>query len=423
MHILISIVGIITLLAVAFIASENRKAINYRTVGIAFLLQFILGGFVIYSSVGQSVLFSMASAVSTVIGYSNDGMSFMFGGLVSDKMFELFGAGGFVIAFRVLPIIVFFAALSAVLYYLGIMQKVVAIVGGALQKLLNTSKAESLSASANIFLGVTEAPLLIKPYIPKMTRSELFAVMCGGLASIAGTMLAGYAQLGIKMEYLLAASLMAAPGGLLFAKLLIPHTEPFNDEPLQLTEQDEQPRNIIDAATSGTMNGLSLALAVGAMLFSFVSLVALINGMLGGIGGWFGIDNLTLQQILGYLFAPIAFLMGVSWDEAMLAGSFIGQKIVINEFFAYINLAPYLSGDAIVAATGMPMSERTQVILSFALCGFANFGTVAIAIAGIGSLVPERRSEIATLGFKALAAGVLSNLMAATIAGLFMSLS
>ncbi|MGL5361062.1 MAG: nucleoside transporter C-terminal domain-containing protein, partial [Shewanella sp.] len=234
-------------------------------------------------------------------------------------------------------------------------------------------------------------------------------------------MLAGYAQLGIKMEYLLAASFMAAPGGLLFAKLLIPQTEAINDEHLVVTEEN-QPRNLLDAATTGTMTGLSLALAVGAMLFSFVSLVALFNGMLGGIGAWFGLEGLTLQQILGYLFAPLAWLMGVSWNEAMLAGSFIGQKIVINEFFAYINLAPYLSGDAIVAATGQPMSERTQVILSFALCGFANIGTVAIAIAGIGGLVPERRSEIASLGLKALAAGILSNLMAATIAGLFMSL-
>ncbi|MGS0825742.1 NupC/NupG family nucleoside CNT transporter [Shewanella sp. 0m-8] len=421
MQILISIVGIIALLSVAFLASENRKAINYRTVGLAFFLQLIMGAFVIYSSFGQAVIFNMAEAVSTVIGYSNEGMSFMFGGLVSDKMYELFGPGGFVIAFKVLPIIVFFSAISAVLYYLGIMQWVVRIVGGALQKILNTSKAESMSASANIFLGVTEAPLLIKPYIPKMSRAELFAVMCGGLASIAGTMLAGYAQLGIKMEYLLAASFMAAPGGLLFAKLLIPQTEKVNDQDLTVVEENP-PANIIDAATTGTMNGLSLAMAVGAMLFAFVSLVALMNGMLGGIGNWFGFDGLSLQLILGYLFAPVAWLMGVAWDEALLAGSFIGQKIVINEFFAYINLAPYLSGDAIVAATGMPMSERTQVILSFALCGFANLGTVAIAIAGIGGLVPERRSEIASLGLKALLAGVLSNLMAATIAGLFMSL-
>lgn len=422
METVISIIGIATLLGVAYAASENRKAINFRTIGLAFFIQFALGGVVLYSDIGQSIILGMASGVSAVVGYSNDGIAFLFGGLVSDKMYELFGGGGFVVALKVLPIIVFFSSLSAVLYYLGIMQFVVKWVGGALQKLLKTSKAESMSATANVFLGVTEAPLLIKPYMPKMTRSELFAVMCGGLASIAGTMLASYAQLGVKMEYLLAASFMAAPGGLLFAKLLIPQTEKVIEQD-HGTVDENPPSNIIDAAASGAMSGVSLAIGVGAMLLSFVSLVALLNGMLGGIGGWFGFENLSLQLVLGYLFAPIAWLMGVPWNEATLAGSFIGQKIVINEFFAYINLAPYLSGDAIVSATGMPMSERTQVIVSFALCGFANFGTVAIAIGGIGGMVPERRSEIASLGVKALIAGILSNLMGATIAGLFIGLS
>ncbi|WP_028117151.1 NupC/NupG family nucleoside CNT transporter [Ferrimonas senticii] len=422
MEIALSLVGIVVLLLIAYLASEDRGAINYRTVGLAFVIQFALGGFILYSEMGQSVILAMANFVSTVIGYSNTGIEFLFGGLVSPKMFELFGSGGFVLALRVLPIIVFFSALSAVLYYLGIMQWVVKLVGGALQKLLKTSKAESMSASANIFLGVTEAPLLIKPYVPTMTRSELFAVMSGGLASIAGTMLASYAQLGINMEYLLAASLMAAPGGLLFAKILIPQTEEVNERADDSSEETP-PSNIIDAATTGTINGLYLALTVGALLLTFVSLVAMLNGILGGIGSWFGLEELSLQLILSYLFAPIALLMGVSWDEAMLAGSFIGQKIVINEFFAYINLAPYLTGDAIVEATGLAMTERTQVILSFALCGFANFGTVAIAIGGIGALVPSRRSELASLGFKALLAGILSNLMAATIAGIFVGLN
>ncbi len=422
MNSIISIVGIIVLIGCAYLLSENKKAINIRTIGAAFAIQFTLGGVILYSEIGQSIILTMANGISAVIGYSNDGISFLFGGLVSDKMFELFGSGGFVIAFRVLPIIVFFSALSAVLYYLGIMQFIVKWIGGALQKLLQTSKAESMSATANVFLGVTEAPLLIKPYMPKMTRSELFAVMCGGLASIAGTMLASYAQLGVKMEYLLAASFMAAPGGLLFAKLLIPETDKVTEQNLTEQEQD-QSSNIIDAAATGAANGVSLAINVGGMLLAFVGLVALLNGMLGGIGSWVGFDNLSLQLILGYLFSPVAWLMGVPWNEATLAGSFIGQKIVINEFFAYINLAPYLSGDTIVAATGLPMSERTQVIVSFALCGFANFGTVAIAIGGIGGMVSHRRSEIASLGFKALIAGILSNLMGATIAGLFIGLS
>lgn len=422
MEAMVSVLGIIILLGVAYLLSENKKKINFQTIGLAFAIQFVLGGLILYSSVGQSIILYMAGGVSALIGYSNDGVSFLFGGLVSDKMYELFGGDGFVIAFRVLPIIVFFSALSAVLYYLGIMQLIVKWVGGALQRLLKTSKAESMSATANIFLGVTEAPLLVKPYMPKMTRSELFAVMCGGLASIAGTVLASYAQMGVPMEYLLAASFMAAPGGLLFAKILIPETGEVIEQDFK-DMKDKSAKNIIDAAATGASNGVRMAIEVGGMLLAFVGLVALLNGLLGGFGGLVGIDNLSLQMILGYLFSPVAWLMGVQWDEAMLAGSFIGQKIVINEFFAYVNLAPYLNGDAIVAATGLPMSEKTQLIVSFALCGFANLGTVAIAIGGIGGMISERRSEIASLGFKALMAGILSNLMAATIAGLFFSLA
>lgn len=299
------------------------------------------------------------------------------------------------------------------------MQILVRWVGGALQRLLKTSRAESMNSAANIFLGVTEAPLLVKPYLGSMTRSELFAVLCGGLASIAGTMLVSYASLGVKMEYLLAASFMAAPGGLLFAKLMIPETQQTADESGAKPVQENRPANIIDAAAEGAINGLNMALAVGAMLLAFVSLVALLNGLLGGVGGWFGLPDLSMELILGYLLSPLAWLMGIPWNEALTSGAIIGQKIVINEFFAYANLAEYLKGNEVVAATGLPMTERTQIILSFALCGFANFGTVAIAIGGIGSLIPNRRKEIATLGMKALVAGVLSNLMAATIAGLF----
>ncbi|QUM75413.1 NupC/NupG family nucleoside CNT transporter [Moritella sp. 24] len=422
METIISLIGILVLLGVAYLLSENKKAINLRTVGFAFLIQFLLGGFILYSAIGQTIILTIADGISAVIGYSNDGISFLFGGLVSDKMYELFGGGGFVIALQVLPIIVFFSSLSAVLYYLGIMPLVVKWIGGAMQKLLKTSKAESMSATANIFLGVTEAPLLVKPYLPKMTRSELFAIMCGGLASIAGTVLASYAQMGVPMEYLLAASFMAAPGGLLFAKILIPETETIVEQ--DLADKDEyEPSNIVEAAATGASSGVRLAIEVGGMLLAFVSLVALLNGILGGIGGWLGYPELSLQLMLGYLFSPVAFLMGVPWNEAMLAGSFIGQKIVINEFFAYINLVPYLNGDMLVNATGMAMTEKTQLILSFALCGFANLGTIAIAIAGIGMMVPERRSEVSQLALKALVAGILSNLMAATIAGLFFGLS
>lgn len=419
MNTAIGILGIVVLLGIGYLLSENRRAINLRTVVLAFTIELALGGLILYSPAGQHVLFVMAEAVTTVINFNNAGTSFIFGGLVSDKMFEIFGSGGFVIALRVLPIIVFFSALSAVLYYLGIMQILVRWVGGALQRLLKTSRAESMNSAANIFLGVTEAPLLVKPYLGSMTRSELFAVLCGGLASIAGTMLVSYASLGVKMEYLLAASFMAAPGGLLFAKLMIPETQQTADESNAKPVQENRPANIIDAAAEGAINGLNMALAVGAMLLAFVSLVALLNGLLGGVGDWFGLPDLSMELILGYLLSPLAWLMGIPWNEALTSGAIIGQKIVINEFFAYANLAEYLKGNEVVAATGLPMTERTQIILSFALCGFANFGTVAIAIGGIGSLIPNRRKEIATLGMKALVAGVLSNLMAATIAGLF----
>ena len=419
MNTAIGILGIVVLLGIGYLLSENRRAINLRTVVLAFTIELALGGLILYSPAGQHVLFVMAEAVTTVINFNNAGTSFIFGGLVSDKMFEIFGSGGFVIALRVLPIIVFFSALSAVLYYLGIMQILVRWVGGALQRLLKTSRAESMNSAANIFLGVTEAPLLVKPYLGSMTRSELFAVLCGGLASIAGTMLVSYASLRVKMEYLLAASFMAAPGGLLFAKLMIPETQQTADESGAKPVQENRPANIIDAAAEGAINGLNMALAVGAMLLAFVSLVALLNGLLGGVGGWFGLPDLSMELILGYLLSPLAWLMGIPWNEALTSGAIIGQKIVINEFFAYANLAEYLKGNEVVAATGLPMTERTQIILSFALCGFANFGTVAIAIGGIGSLIPNRRKEIATLGMKALVAGVLSNLMAATIAGLF----
>lgn len=419
MNTAIGILGIVVLLGIGYLLSENRRAINLRTVVLAFTIELALGGLILYSPAGQHVLFVMAEAVTTVINFNNAGTSFIFGGLVSDKMFEIFGSGGFVIALRVLPIIVFFSALSAVLYYLGIMQILVRWVGGALQRLLKTSRAESMNSAANIFLGVTEAPLLVKPYLGSMTRSELFAVLCGGLASISGTMLVSYASLGVKMEYLLAASFMAAPGGLLFAKLMIPETQQTADESNAKPVQENRPANIIDAAAEGAINGLNMALAVGAMLLAFVSLVALLNGLLGGVGGWFGLPDLSMELILGYLLSPLAWLMGIPWNEALTSGAIIGQKIVINEFFAYANLAEYLKGNEVVAATGLPMTERTQIILSFALCGFANFGTVAIAIGGIGSLIPNRRKEIATLGMKALVAGVLSNLMAATIAGLF----
>ncbi|MBG5929661.1 NupC/NupG family nucleoside CNT transporter [Providencia hangzhouensis] len=420
-----SIIGMAVLIAIAILFSSNRRAIRLRTVGGAFLIQLAIGAFVLYVPAGRSVLQGMSDAVSKVIGYGQDGMSFIFGGLVSDKMFELFGGGGFIFAFRVLPIIVFFSSLIAVLYYLGIMQLVIKVLGGGLQKILGTSRTESLSATANIFVGQTEAPLVVRPYIATMTTSELFAIMCGGLASVAGSVLAGYAQMGVPMEYLIAASFMAAPGGLLFAKLMVPETEDVKDrvDATDLVAEDERPANIIDAAASGASSGMQLALNVGAMLLAFIALIALINGILGGIGGWFDYPQLSLELLLGWLFAPIAFLIGVPWSEATVAGSFIGQKIVVNEFVAFMNFGEYMKADAEVLAAGKQvLSDHTKAIISFALCGFANLSSVAILLGGLGGMAPNRRGDVARLGMKAVMAGTLSNLMSATIAGFFLTL-
>lgn len=418
MSIFISFVGIVVLLGAAVLISDNRKAINLRTVGGAFAIQFGLGAFILYVPVGRDVLFGVSQGVSSVISYGSKGIEFLFGSLVN---YSVEGVG-FIFAFQVLPIIIFFSALVSVLYYLGIMQWVIKILGGGLQKALGTSKAESLSAAGNIFVGQTEAPLIIAPYVPKMTNSELFAVMCGGLASVAGSVLAGYAALGVPMEYLIAASFMAAPGGLLFAKIIKPEVETYDENVLQSNDAEEdgeeleEPVNVIDAAARGIGSGLQLAAIIGAMLIGFISLIALLNGLLGGVGGLFGMPELTLELILGYVFAPLAFLIGIPWEESMVAGSFIGQKLIVNEFVAYLNFAPYLSDTAEII-----LSEKSKAIISFALCGFANLASIAVLLGGLGTMAPKRRGFVASMGLKAVAAGSLSNLMSATIAGLFLS--
>ncbi|MBN3491445.1 NupC/NupG family nucleoside CNT transporter [Vibrio neptunius] len=419
MSLFMSLVGMAVLLGIALLLSDNRKAINLRTVGGAFAIQFIIGGFVLYVPWGRDLLAGFSAGVQSVIDYGKDGTGFLFGSLVN---FSVDGIG-FIFAFQVLPTLIFFSALISVLYYVGIMQWVIKILGGGLQAALGTSRAESMSAAANIFVGQTEAPLVVRPFVPKMTQSELFAVMCGGLASVAGGVLAGYASMGVPLEYLVAASFMAAPGGLLFAKIIKPETET-PDEKLgtDIDGGEDKPANVIDAAAGGASVGLQLALNVGAMLLAFIGLIALINGILGGIGGLFDMPELTLEILLGYIFSPLAFLIGVPWEEATLAGSFIGQKIVVNEFVAYLNFVPYV-GDAaqVVQETGEVMSTKTAAIISFALCGFANLSSIAILLGGLGGLAPNRRHDIARMGIKAVCAGTLSNLMAATIAGFFLS--
>jgi CNT family concentrative nucleoside transporter len=350
-----------------------------------------------------------------VIDSANDGISFLFGGLVSGKMFEVFGGGGFVFAFKVLPVIIFFAALMGVLYHVGIMQLIIKVFGGGLQKLLGTSRTESMSAAANVFVGQTEAPLVVKPYIKDMTQSELFAIMCGGLASVAGAVLVGYAALGVDLNYLIAASFMAAPGGLLMAKLLYPETEQVNNDILEDKGEDAEakPVNVIDAAATGASSGLQLALNVGAMLIAFIALISLANIILGAFGNLVGLEALSLQQILGYLFAPIAFLIGIPWSEATSVGSLLGQKLVVNEFVAYIDFV------------GMrdTLSQHSKVIVTVALCGFANLSSMAILLGGLGVLAPSRRPDIARLGLKAVLAGTLSNFMSAALVGIFFAIS
>ena len=407
-----SLVGMVVLIGLAVLLSKSRKDIRLRTVGGAFALQFAFGAFVLYIPFGKKILISISDAVANVIAYGNEGINFLFGDLTATFNF------GFIFALRVLPVIIFFSALISVLYYVGIMKWVINILGGALSKLLGTSRTESLSATANIFVGQTEAPLVIRPFIKTMTKSELFAVMCGGLASVAGSVLAGYASMGVPLEYLIAASFMAAPGGLLFAKLIMPETEKSTAHLIQDDDADEDaPVNIIDAAASGAGSGLKLALNVGAMLLAFVGLIALVNGIFGGIGGWFGMPELTLELILGYVFSPLAFLIGVPWHEATTVGSFIGQKLVVNEFVAYLDFMPYLAEDSVLV-----LSEKSKAIVAFALCGFANLSSIAILLGGLGGIAPSRRAEIAKFGLLAVAAGTLSNLMSATIAGLFLSM-
>lgn len=401
------ILGMAVLIGIAVLLSSDRRAIRLRTVGGALAIQIVFGALVLFVPWGRTALATISQGVQKVIDSANVGIQFIFGNLGAKTE-----NWGFIFAVKVLPIIIFFASLIAVLYHLKVMQLVIRFLGGTLQKALGTSRAESISATANIFVGQTEAPLVVKPYIPTMTRSELFAVMVGGLASIAGSVMAAYAELGVDLKFLIAASFMASPGGLLFAKLMMPETETPEDDVVLTTENDDDKHeNVFDAAASGASNGLKLALNVGAMLLAFVSLIALLNIGLGGVGGWFGHPELSLQEILGYVFAPIAWLLGIPWSEALQGGSFIGQKLVVNEFVAYLEFT----------AVQDTLSPLTQAIVTFALCGFANLSSIAILLGGLGVLAPSRRPEIARYGLKAVAAASMANFMSAAIAGFFLS--
>lgn len=432
--------GMAGVLVLALALSTNRRAIRLRTVAGALALQVGFGVVVLYWSPGQRGLEAVSRGVQAVIDSSAAGIDFLFGPILPDE--------GVVFALQVLPVIIFFASLTAVLYHWGILQRVVAVLGGALGRLLGTGRAESVNAAANIFVGQTEAPLIIRPFIKNISRSGLFAVMVGGLSTVAGSVLVGYSLLGAPLEYLIAASFMAAPGALLMAKIIVPEDDPdavaaeteFVDrsshrdrstsrtgsraghvdgdpagdtlvaEGAQDVDEDDemQYRNVIDAAASGASDGLRLAATIGAMLLAFISLIALVNLMIGGIGGWFGYGDLTFEQILGWMFAPVMAMIGVPWSEAVEAGSYVGQKIVVNEFVAFANFGPEID----------TFSDKTAAIVSFALTGFANLGSLGILLGGLGGIAPERRPDIAAMGIRAVLAATLANLMSAAIAGI-----
>lgn len=402
----IGLVGIAVLLCIAVLLSSNRRAINPRIVGAAFALQVVTAAFVLYFEIGKAAILNLSRGVQAVIDYSRAGIDMVFGPLASEAV-------GFSFAVNVLPIIIFFSALMSVLYHLKIMQWIVKLVGGGLRRIIGTGKVESLNAAANIFVGQTEAPLVVRPYLKGLTEPQMFAVMTSGVASVAGTVLAAYVLMGAEMKYLLAASFMAAPGGLLMAKLLMPddELEPVTRDTKRLEVEDSKHANVILAAAVGAGDGVRLAVNIGAMLVAFVALIALFNGIVGGLAGMVGIEDLTLQKILGWVFAPLMYLLSVPWAEAQTAGALFGEKLILNEFVAFSHLDEYLAG----------ATERTRAVTTFALCGFANLSSIAILLGGLGSLVPEKRELIARFGLKAVAAGSLSNLMSAALAGLLLT--
>ena len=402
----IGILGIVVLLGIAYAFSSNRKAINLRIVGAAFALQAAIAAIVLYWTGGQEAIRALSEGVLAIIAFANDGINMVFGPLADTEIV------GFSFAINILPIIIFFAALMSVLYHLRIMEFLVKGVGGALHRIIGTGAIESMNAAANIFVGQTEAPLVVKPYLKNLTEPQFFAVMVSGLASIAGTVLAGYVLLGANIDYLLAAAFMAAPGGLLMAKMLMPDDEVVRSgEHEKLTMERSKHKNVILAAASGTSDGLRLAVNIGAMLVAFVALIALFNGLVGWLFSLVGIDGVTLQLILGKIFQPLMYLLSVPWAEAEAAGALFGEKIILNEFVAFSHLNDYLAG----------MSPRTIAVTTFSLCGFANLSSIAILLGGLGVLVPEKKDLIGQFGIKCVLAASLSNLMSAALAGLMLT--
>ena len=394
---LIGLIGIFVLLATAFLLSNNRSKINYRTVGWGFGLQFIFAFLILKTPIGKPFFGFFDKAITKLISFSNDGANFLFG---DNPIFESF-------AFRVLPSIIFFSALMSVLYHFGITQRAVSFIAKIMQRSMDTSGPETLSVSANIFVGQTESPLLIKPYISKMTRSELMTLMVGGFATVAGGVLAFYVTWLTNIPgiagHLLSASVMSAPAALAIAKIIYPEVEVENiDNNIKLSNS-KQSSNIIEALGSGASDGLKLAVNVGAMLIAFISIIALTNYLLSFLGT-------SLEIILGYLFQPLAWSMGIPWEDSGAIGSLLGKKIVFTELIAFGDLKEMIDGDVI--------SNRSAIIASYALCGFANFGSIGIQLGGIGGIAPERKKDISELVLKAMIGGALASFITASIAGI-----
>ena len=400
----IGILGVIVILGIAYLFSENKKKINWRLVATGLGLQIIFALIILKVPFGRKAFEAASGFITRILDFTAEGTTFLFGNLTDQATF------GSIFALNVLPTIIFFSALMGILYYLGIMQAIVKFIAKGICKLLGTSGAETLSAVGNIFLGQTEAPLLVRPYISSMTKSEMTAIMVGGMATVAGGVMAGYVAMGINAGHLLAASIMAAPAGLVLAKMLVPETEEPETKDITNIEVEKTASNVVEAAANGASDGLMLALNVAAMLLAFVALIALFNYLIGLVGGLFGFPELSLNWILGKLFSPLAFVMGVPTGDLSAAGSLLGQKVMINEFVAYSDLSA-------LSSSGV-LQEKIILIMTYALCGFANISSVAIQIGGIGAMAPNKKGTIAKLGFKALLGGALATCLTATIAGI-----
>ncbi len=394
------LIGLLVIPGIAWLLSTNRFGVRWRTVVTGIAIQFVLALLILKTAPGRAFFAGATEVVTGFLEFADEGSRFVFGEGFEHVPF----------AFRVLPTIIFFSSVVAVLYHLGVIQRVVKVFAVVMTKVMGTSGPESLSASANIFVGQTEAPLLIRSYVGNMTRSELMAVMTGGFATVAGGVLAAYVGMGISAGHLIAASVMSAPAALVMAKLMIPETETDGVSADTDFKVKTPWANMIDAAAQGAGDGLKLALNVGAMLLAFIALVALVNGVLGPVGGWIGLPGLNLEMILGFLFRPLAWVMGVPWAEADAVGTLLGLKTAANEFVAYSRFED-------ISAENQ-LSEKSRVIATYALCGFSNFSSIAIQIGGIGGIAPERKSELASLGLRAMIAGTLACLQTATIAGL-----